>query len=256
MAYLRRLWLSFRFRVGFGGLLLCIAITICVSYMFLHFVHYPTVRRRWDARAGLREFAYRRHRDRLRHLLREAAIFNKSVPRRAVPVVPAKLHFVWTLQPHEFDSYHFLSLTSLLRGLRPDRLIFHTVHEPTGMDWTRFRANAAALEIRHHSGQGQLSSEPLLVAAREIAKDGGLFIESGLWLLRPEEAQEWRHYDATISFGTQAAAFESPRQELRSDFLALCGAPEDRIGWTDVPGSVGQGHAIVFRCSTLCSQSE
>ncbi|XP_077991086.1 uncharacterized protein LOC144445420 [Glandiceps talaboti] len=118
-------------------------------------------------------------------------------------VVPNIAHFIW-FSNHSFEFYHLLSILSVHKVMKADRILFHTDFEPSGLYWEETKEKVTTLEVVHRDPPLTVFNQTLApryhqadIASIEILMEtGGVYFDPDIFVVQPLDYL--RHYDCVM----------------------------------------------------------
>ncbi|XP_070555112.1 uncharacterized protein [Ptychodera flava] len=118
-------------------------------------------------------------------------------------IVPNIAHFIW-FSNHTFQFYHLLSILSVYKVMKAERILFHTDCEPEGRYWEEIRAKVPILEIHHREPPLKVFNLTLNpkwhqadVASLLILMElGGVYFDPDIFVVQPLDYL--RHYECVM----------------------------------------------------------
>ncbi|XP_070545627.1 uncharacterized protein [Ptychodera flava] len=119
-------------------------------------------------------------------------------------VVPNIAHFIW-FSCHEFDFINVLSVISVFKIMKPERILFHTDCEPTGQWWEEAKL-IPILEVVHRDPPRSVFGRKLnpkypehwsdVARLQILSSIGGVYFDTDIFVVAPLE--QLRRYDYVV----------------------------------------------------------
>nr|XP_039248513.1 uncharacterized protein LOC120326317 [Styela clava] len=119
--------------------------------------------------------------------------------------IPNVVHYIWFGCEREFDFYHYISMLTSIRNLKPTAIILHSDCEPSGLWWERIRKYQKVYAVFHspptkiYEHQLHRVHHQADVARLDILlKWGGIYLDDTVLVVKSFDTL--RNYSAVLPF--------------------------------------------------------
>ena len=107
-------------------------------------------------------------------------------------IVPNIVHYVWFGEYEPLKFHHFLSIRSAYRFIKPEKILFHCDHRPTGKWWDTALHSVPSLEIVKHKPPTEIFGNEVILAEHKsdiarmeiLMKHGGIYLDTDVIVLK------------------------------------------------------------------------